>query len=258
MDGPPPGVARDGAQGTGEFRLVVLGTTLLVAALTYPLAFRMGTMARVDNGDGQFSIWNVAWVARTLIVDPRHLFDSNIFYPHRGTLAFSENNLGAGVLALPVYWATRNPYAANNFVILVGFVLSAIGSYYLTRYLTGDRRAAALSAVCFAFCGYAFAHVSQTQLELTAGLPFAMLAFHRLADRPSFGRGAVLGGVMAAQALCCGYYGVFAMCLVGYAIFVVATWRSLWRDGTDLGSLAAAAGIAATPLTPTLLPLLAI
>src|SRR3954463_2327980 len=156
MDRHPPRGARAGARREGAVGLVVLGTTLLTAALTYPLAFRLGTMARVDNGDGQFSIWNVAWVARTLVVDPQHLFDGNIFYPHRNTLAFSENNIGAGVLALPVYWATRNPYAANNFVILVGFVFSAIGAYYLTRYLTSDRRAAAISAVCFAFCPYAF------------------------------------------------------------------------------------------------------
>ena len=55
------------------------------------------------------------------------------------------------------------------------------------------------------------AHAPQIQLELTAGLPFTLLAFHRLADRPSIPRGAALGAVMAVQALCCGYYGIFAI-----------------------------------------------
>jgi hypothetical protein len=50
----------------------------------------LGSLSRVDNADGQFGIWNVAWVARTLVVDPLHVFDANIFYPHRGTLAYSE------------------------------------------------------------------------------------------------------------------------------------------------------------------------
>src|SRR6185503_3599455 len=104
---------------------------------TLPMAVRIGHVGRVDNGDGQLSIWNVAWVARTLVVDPRHVFDANIFYPNRGTLAYSESNLGAGILAIPVYWATRNPYAAHNFVVLLAFVLSLAGTYYLVRYLTG-------------------------------------------------------------------------------------------------------------------------
>jgi len=110
----PLGEARASTCEAREVAGVVIAAALLTAALTYPLAFSLGSIARVDNGDGQFSIWNVAWVARTLVVDPRHVFDGNIFYPHRGTLAFSENNLGAGVLALPVYWATRNPYAPTT------------------------------------------------------------------------------------------------------------------------------------------------
>src|ERR1700687_1717448 len=151
---PPPSQPR-----WRELALVLLGFGALAVALTFPLAFRLGTVGRVDIGDGQLSIWNVAWVARTLIVDPPHVFDANIFYPHRWTLAYSETNLGAGALAIPVYWATRNPYAAHNFVLLVAFVLTAIGMYYLVRHLTGDRRGAAVAAICFAFCPYVFAHL---------------------------------------------------------------------------------------------------
>src|SRR5579872_7055254 len=100
--------------GWRELGVVIIVGAALTIALTYPLAFKIGRAGRVDNDDGRFSIWNVAWVARTLIVDPRHVFDANIFYPHRDTLAYSENNLGAGALAIPAYWATRSPYAALN------------------------------------------------------------------------------------------------------------------------------------------------
>ena len=211
--------------------VAVLGVgALLTVVLTYPLAFKMASVGRVDNGDGQFSIWNVAWVARTLIVDPIHVFDANIFYPHRWTLAYSESNLGTGALAVPAYWATRNPYFAHNFVVLLAFLLSAIGTYYLVRHLTGDRRAAAVSAIGFAFCPHMFAHLAQIQALMTAGLPFSMLAFHRLADRPTAGRGVTLGLVMAAQAICSGYYGVFVILMVGFAVFVIAMMRDLWTD----------------------------
>ena len=79
-------------------------------------------------------------------------------------------------------------------------------------YLTGNRWAAAVGAICFAFCPFLFAHTTHIQLLMTPGIPFSMLAFHRLADRPTRGRGMVLGLAMASTALSCGYYGVFVCC----------------------------------------------
>ena len=240
--------------GLREFGLVLLASVLLTVVLTYPTAFKMGHVGRVDNGDGKLSIWNVAWVARTLVVDPLHVFDANIFYPHTGTLAYSENNLGAGAMAIPVYWATRNPYAAHNFALLMSFVLSAVGAYYLVRYLTWDRRAAAISAITFAFCPFMFAHTAHIQLLMTAGLPFSLLAFHRLADRPGAGRGAALGAAMAAQAISCGYYGVFVFLMVGFAIMVIATSRGLWLNARFWLAIGMAAIVAIALVTPAFLP----
>ena len=239
-----------------ELGLVLLASTILTVALTYPTAFKLGHVGRIDNGDGKLSIWNVAWVARTLPTDPWHVFDANIFYPHRGTLAYSENNLGAGALAVPVYWVTRNPYAALNAAMLLAFVLSATGMFYLVRYLTGDRRAAAVSAIAFAFCPFVFAHTAHIQLLMTAGLPFTMLAFQRMADRPGAGRGAALGAAMAAQAICCGYYGVFVCLMVGFAILLAAGSRGLWADLRYWIAVAVAAVVAILLVTPAFLPYL--
>ena len=237
-----------------ELGVVLLASAMLTAALTYPIAFKLGHVGRVDNGDGKLSIWNVAWVARTLVADPRHVFDANIFYPHHGTLAYSENNLGAGALAVPAYWLTKNPYVAHNVALLLAFVLSATGMFYLVRHLTGDRRAAAIAAIGFAFCPFVFAHTAHIQLLMTAGLPFTLLAFHRMADRPGAGRGAALGGAMAAQAICCGYYGVFVCLMVGFAIVVVAAARRLWADRRFWIAIGVAAGVAMLLVAPAFLP----
>jgi hypothetical protein len=222
--------------------------------MTYPLAFHPGRLGRTDSFDGQFSIWNVAWVARTLVVDPLHVFDANIFYPHRWTLAYSEANFGAGILAIPAYWATRNPYVANNSATLLSFVLSGLGTYYLVRYLSQDRRAAVVSALCFSFCPYVFAHIAHIQLLMTAGLPFSMLAFHRLVDRPSAGRSVWLGVAMAAQAASCGYYAVFVMLMIGVAVLLIATTRGLWRDLRYWRAVALAGGVAIALVLPIFLP----
>lgn len=245
----------DGVRGWRELALVAVGYALATVLLTYPLAFHLGTMARVDNADARFLIWNIAWVARTVVVDPFHVLDANIFYPHHGTLAYSETNLGAGLLAVPVYWATRNPYAAHNFVTLASFVMSGTATYYLVRYLVGDKRAAAVAGLCFAFCPYLFGRLPHIHLLMTAGLPLSLLALHRLADQPSARRGVVLGVTMAAQALFCGYYAVFVSLTIGYAVLVLVVRRD-WRATGYWRAVAVAAAVALALAVPLFLPYL--
>ena len=247
-------VAQVPGRGWRELALVTIAAAILTVVLTFPIAFRIGDVGRADTADGQYSLWNVAWVARTLIVDPMHVFDANIFYPHHGTLAYSESNLATGFIAIPMYWATHNPYATLNFAVLVSFLLTAIGTYYLARYLLEDRRAAAVSAICFAFCPHLFGHMAEVQALMTLGIPFALLAFHRAADRPTLGRGAVLGLVMAAEALFSGYYGVFLVLMIGYAVFAVALTRGLWRVPRYWLSMAAGAIVAIAAIAPFYLP----
>jgi hypothetical protein len=239
-----PATTRNRFHAWGELALVVSAFGILTVLLIAPMALHLGSVGRLDNADTRMLIWNVAWVARTLIVDPLHVLDANIFYPHRGTLVYSESNLGAGVLAIPVYWATRNPYAAHNFVVLLTFVLSGTATYYLVRYLSGDRRAAAISGICFAYCPYVFSHLPHIHLLMTAGVPLSMLAFHRLADRPTAWRGAALGLALGGQAPFCGYYTVFAGLTVAFAVLVALAIRRRWTDLRYWASIAVAAAVA--------------
>jgi hypothetical protein len=74
-----------------EFVIVSLAGLALAVILTWPLASGLGRLGRTldVDADGQFAIWNVAWVARTIVADPLRLFDANIFHPHKTTLAYS-------------------------------------------------------------------------------------------------------------------------------------------------------------------------
>ena len=112
---------------------------------------------------------------------------ANIFYPQRNALAFSEANLVEGALGVPVWLATKNPYATHNAVALLSFVIAFAGAYYLVRHLTGHRGAALVAAVLYAFCPFAFARTAHIQLLFTGGIPFCLLAFHRLVEAPRVG-----------------------------------------------------------------------
>ncbi len=242
------------ARGLAEAATVTLAAALLVVVLTWPLVPKIDRIGRVNTGDGQLSIWNVAWVAHALTTEPSRLFHANIFYPHRDTLAYSEANIGAGVVAIPAWLATKNPYAAHNSVVVVSFFASLVGAYLLARYLTGHPGAAAFCAVAFAFTPYIYARTAHIQLLLTAGLPLSLLAVHRLVDRPSAWRGLVLGVVLFAQAMACAYYGVFAGLMVGFAVLFYAVTRGLWRRWSYWLSVALAAAVAIGLVAPFFVP----
>jgi hypothetical protein len=209
--------------------LAVLAIALTVA-LTWPIAPNIRSVARVDSGDGQWNIWNISWVARTVVRAPWDLYDANIFHPHEKTLAYSENNFGAGTMVAPVYWASRDPILTHNAAVLLAFALSFLATWALVRYLTGSALAAIVPAIVFAFCPYMFSRMAHIQLLYTAGFPLCLLALHRFVDGPSAGRAAWLAAALVVTALTCGYYGLFAGLLVVLGVLFYATSRRRWLD----------------------------
>ena len=244
------------SRGAIEGLAVVVAATALAVTLTYPVAFTIDRIGRVNTDDGRWSIWVVSWVAHALTTTPLRVYDANIFYPHRYTLAYSEANLGAGALGVPVWLATKNPYTTHNVVFLAAFVLAFAGAYYLTRYLSGSRHAASLAGVLFAFCPFMFARTAHVQLLFIGGLPWCMLAFHRLVDRPTVTRSVALGLLLWATALTCAYYGIFAGLMIGLGTIVYAVSRSLWRSPDYWVAIALAAFVSVVLALPFFLPYL--
>src|SRR5262245_5258112 len=212
-----------------ETSAVIAGACALALTSPWPLGARFGPGPVFDTNDALFGIWRIGWLARTLVTDPAHLFDANIFFPHTNTLAFSESTVALGVAAVPTYWLSGNALAAHNSVLLLAFATSAVAAYYLAKHLTGSRSAAAIAAILFADCPYVFGRISHIQLLFTAGLPMSLLATHRFMDAPSRSRGVALGCALFLTSATCGYYGVFAGLSVGFAWIFYAVSRSHWR-----------------------------
>jgi hypothetical protein len=235
---------------------VILAAIALVVYFTYPIALKPGSYGRVDSGDGQFAIWNVAWVAHAVLSPDVDVFDANIFHPHRNTLAYSEANLGAGLLAVPGYLATGNAYVAHNSAFLIGLMFSFLGMYALARGVSGSRPGAVVAAVVFTFCPFLFAHTAHIQLLMTGPFPFVLLAMHRFVDAPGIRRAAVLGLSIAIQALFCAYYGVLAGLVVGAGILFFAVSRGFWKRPSWWGLSVLAAAVSVAAVLPLFLPYL--
>lgn len=246
------------SRGLAEAAAVVLAGVALTSVLTYPLAFQIDRVGRTNTDDGRWSIWVVAWVAHALTTDPAGVYQANIFYPQRNALAFSEANLVAGAIGAPVWAATQNPYTTHNAAALLSFVIAFAGAYYLARYLTGSRGGAAVAAVLYAFCPFIFARTAHIQLLFTGGIPFCLLAFHRLADRPTVSRALGLGVLLWLQALACAYYGIFAGLMVGLGTLVIAHTRGRWRDRDYWIGIVLAAFVSVALTVPFFLPYLSV
>ncbi len=111
---------------------------LLAVIHTWPLATSPGTLSRNDNADAELNEWILAWVAHQLPRSPAHLFDGNIFYPERDSLAFSEPLIVPALMGAPLQWLGASPVFIFNIVLLLGFALTAWAGY--TARLRMDRR----------------------------------------------------------------------------------------------------------------------
>jgi len=225
-------------------RAGVIGAVLIVG-MTAPTLTHPTTVGRVDTNDGRFSIWNIAWIDHALTTNPVHLLDANIFYPHTGTLAYSELNIVAGLLGLPWYLATHSPLAALNGAVGTALWLAFVLMWALVRRLSGSDGAGLVAATAFTFCPYLGARTAHIQLLMIFAFPMVALAFHRMRDRPGVASGSVLGAALAISALACGYYGLFAGCALAWLTLAFASRsRAYWT------AILAALGMAALVVGP--------
>jgi hypothetical protein len=130
----------------------VLGLFIGLAVVhTWPLASALGRFSRNDNLDTVPGEWMLAWVAHQVVRDPIHLFDANIFYPERRTLAYSENMVAESLMVAPVLWAGGSPVLAFNLALIGGFALTGWATAFVMHRWTESWLAGIMSGSLIAF-----------------------------------------------------------------------------------------------------------
>lgn len=238
---------------SGSWAVAAVACVLLAIVHTWPLASAPGTLSRNDNGDAQLNEWIMAWVAHQLPRDPAHLFEGNIFYPARDTLAYSEPLIVPAVLGAPVAWLGGSPVLVFNLMVLAGFALTALATYTLVVRWTGDRAAAMLAGSMFAFNTHTLTRLAHVQGLHIYGLPLALLATDRIITGSGRRAWAWLAAWMAVMAYTSGYLVVFAAVMIAVALLArVPEW---WpRSVSVLTSCALAAVTSALVILPLYLP----
>jgi hypothetical protein len=185
----------------------------LAVFVTWPQALHMRTSI-FSHHDPYFSIWRISWIAHALVTQPFHLFDANIFYPAKDTLAYSDATLLEGLLAAPFLWMRVSPVLVYNVLFLAGFVGSGIAMFVLARHVTGATAPALVAAAVFTMAPYRIEHMMHLELQWAMFVPFTFWALHRAIDDRSWRFGILAGLGFWLQLLSCVYYGVFLAILL--------------------------------------------
>jgi hypothetical protein len=235
---------------------VLLLFVALAAAHTWPLASGLDTLSRHDSADALLNEWILAWVAHALATSPLHLFDANIFFPERHTLAFSEHLLGQSILATPLIWLGVPTLAAHNVALVGGLALTGWTMSMVIARWTGDRWAGLVSGCLLAFNAHTLTRLAHVQAMHVEFLPLALAAFDRLLSAPRMRAALALAGWTALQSLCSGYL----MVMTGFSLFAAALVRPRDWLGPGAGQRArlilVAALVAGALLAPTMWPYL--
>ncbi len=236
-------------------RLVALCVFVALAVLhTWPLATNPAHLSRNDNADTVLNTWAIAWVAHELPRDPLHVYDGNIFYPERYTLAYSEAMLVQSVLAMPVLALGGSPVLAYNLVLLAGLTLTGWAFWLLILRWTGSVPAAYVSGSLAAFNAHVLVRFPHLQTQHPEFVALILFALDALIVRRRVRDAVVLALAFVLQALTSLYLMVFTIWMLVFAVGArAAEWlRGDWRRIVKLAAVAMA--IAVVLLTPYLLP----
>jgi hypothetical protein len=224
-----------------------LGIFALLAVLhTWPLATNPAHLSRNDNADTLLNTWAVAWVAHQLPRHPTQLFNANIFYPERLTLAYSEAMIVQGVMAIPLRAAGASPVLTYNLLLMAGLGLTGWAFCLLIRRWTGSWSAAYIGGSLAGFNAAVLVRFPHLQAQHVEFVALTLFALDRVFVTKRMRDALLLGVGFALQGLTSIYLLVFSTWLVMFAVLGRAgEWcRRDWIRLSLLLGLGAVTGVA--------------
>lgn len=225
------------AQWVGVGKVSSLGVALaffaylaLAVLMTYPLFFRMKDHTLIFPVDSLLNTWILTWDYHALGSRPLELFNANIFYPAKNTLALSEHMIGNLPIFALLMFLTQNPILAANGVVFASFVLSGVAMFALVRYWTGNFLASFLAGFIYAFVPPRFGQLAHWQLLSVQWAPLALLFGEKFLRSRRWRDGFLALGFYILQILSSYYLGyAITFAIGGYLSYHLITDPSLRR-----------------------------
>ncbi|ULU25204.1 hypothetical protein [Dyella terrae] len=209
-----------------------------------------------DLLDGRFNNLILEHLYRWVTgADPK-LWSPGFFYPYEGTLAFSDNHFGTGLVYIAMRVLGLTPEQAFIGWFTVAPLLNFAACYYVLRATGATARGSAVGAFIFTFSFLVSAQVGHAQLSYRFAVPLAMLAWQRFIEQGQ-GRHFALAAIwLTVEFYCSIYIGYFLLLLmVGYFLAQAMLhkeqghWRPLGRLIRDTRRLITAQTVGSVAIT---------
>ncbi|HEV7476007.1 MAG TPA: DUF4214 domain-containing protein [Pyrinomonadaceae bacterium] len=233
--------------------LIFLAFVLFTSLVTWPYVTQLRD-AVADPGDPYLSSWILWWDYHQTFTDPINLFHSNLFYPLRYTLAFSEHSYGVALLFFPLFALGAQPLTVYSVAMFFGFVTCGYGAFRLVRTLTGSSGAAWVAGIVFAFVPFRFGLMSQVVYLFSMWIPLLFEALVLFARERSRKRAVWLSVAFFMSGLTT--ISWFTLSLVPFVVSaaILLTRYDTWRDREFWRRGAVALGLASLALLPFMAP----
>ncbi len=194
----------------------------------------------------------MAWVAHQVLVNPLHLFEANIFFPERNTLAYSDHLFVQSMMGAPLLWSGASPVLVHNLVLMAGLALTGWTACLVMTRWTGQWLAGIVSGSLVAFNAFTLTRLPQIQDLHLEFFPLALFALDRLLTTGATKEALKLAVWFVLQSLAGTYLMVFTLISIG----VAAAARPFDWMGSRFKVVAPRLGLAALCAAGLLLPFL--
>jgi len=205
------------------------------------------------TGDQIFVAWLVSRNARTLLNDPRSLYQSEQCHPAPTMLALGEPMLALAVLAIPAHLATGgDPLATYNFTLIAMTLIAAFAMSMLVTAWSGSLAAGTIAGLLYAFAPVKLFDITHPYVNDTMWTVFALFFVHRHFAKGRM-RDALAAAVFCLMQIAGNFYAVLgatflAIPLLAWLLREYGTKNlSLRGTGSALGLLFLAAAAIYSP-----------
>src|SRR5262249_3836757 len=125
--------------------------------------------------DRDQNLWNLWWVRDALLRGHNPFVTDMLYWPTPVSLYYHTLNIFNGLLAVPLL-SVFSLTTTYNIIVLFSFVVAGYGAFLLVHYVCGNRWAALVGSVVFAYSAYHIATMrSLLQLISLEWVPFFVL-----------------------------------------------------------------------------------
>ncbi|MGB8643993.1 MAG: hypothetical protein WCF84_02055 [Anaerolineae bacterium] len=226
----------------------------LTLLMTMPLALDLSRQFAANAGDPAYTMWTMTWEAHALETAPDQFLNANIFYPDRGTLAYSTLNLSPMLVGLPIWLVTRNSILAYNAAFLFAWLVIGYGTFLLARTMGISPVGSVIAGLAAEFSSFTFGQIDHLEILWFGWLPLFLAALGKLLQSRKIDSVVSALIFFLLGSLATWYYALYLTC-TGLGLAFYALRRTSWQQAARIVAVIALGWLIMSPFVLPYLPL---